>query len=54
MIAAMKVAIAWKTGRKDWTHVRPTMVALNAEQQKSLQQGLDAVYFELPDAGMLC
>jgi 4-hydroxy-tetrahydrodipicolinate synthase len=53
MIAAMKAAIAWKTGRKDWAHVRPPLVALNAEQQKSLQQGLEAVHFELPDAGTL-
>jgi hypothetical protein len=33
--------------------VRPPLVALDAEQRISLQQGLEAVNFELPDAGML-
>jgi 4-hydroxy-tetrahydrodipicolinate synthase len=53
MIPAMKAAIAWKSGRKDWCYVRPPLVELNAEQQQQLQQALDAVKFEMPNAGAL-
>ena len=53
MIPAMKAAIAWKSGRTDWATVRPPLVDLDAEQQTSLQQALDAVGFVLPDAQAL-
>ena len=53
MIPAMKAAIAWKSGRKDWATVRPPLVELDAEQQTSLQQALDAVGFVLPNAQAL-
>jgi 4-hydroxy-tetrahydrodipicolinate synthase len=53
MIPAMKAAIAWKSGRKDWCYVRPPLVDLSAEQQQQLQQALDAVKFEMPNAGTL-
>jgi 4-hydroxy-tetrahydrodipicolinate synthase len=53
MIPAMKAAIAWKTGRKDWLHVRPPLVDLNAEQQQTLQAALDKIGFALPNASAL-
>ena len=53
MIPAMKAAIAWKAGRSDWSTVRPPLVELVAEQQAGLQQALDAVGFELPNARAL-
>ena len=53
MIPAMKAAIAWKTGREDWVHVRPPLVDLNAEQRLGLQAGLEKVGFGMPKAGML-
>jgi 4-hydroxy-tetrahydrodipicolinate synthase len=53
MIPAMKAAIAWKTGRKDWAHVRPPLVDLDAAQQKTLQASLDQVGFTMPNAGAL-
>jgi len=53
MIPAMKAAIAWKTGREDWVHVRPPLVDLDAAQRKALQEGLDAAGFEMPKAQML-
>jgi 4-hydroxy-tetrahydrodipicolinate synthase len=53
MIPAMKAAIAWKTGRSDWGHVRPPLVELDAQQQQALQQALQAVKFEMPNAGAL-
>lgn len=53
MIPAMKAAIAWKSGRAAWGTVRPPLVDLNAEQQASLQQALDAVGFVLPNAQAL-
>jgi 4-hydroxy-tetrahydrodipicolinate synthase len=53
MIPAMKAAIAIKTGRKDWAHVRPPLVDLNAEQQQALGKSLDAVGFVMPNAGAL-
>jgi 4-hydroxy-tetrahydrodipicolinate synthase len=53
MIPAMKAAIAWKTGRKDWAHVRPPLVDLDAAQAKALQESLEAVNFTLPNASAL-
>ena len=53
MIAAMKAAIAWKSGRADWRTVRPPLVELNAEQAAKLQAGLDTVGFQLPNAAKL-
>ncbi|GAB3774631.1 dihydrodipicolinate synthase family protein [Ramlibacter monticola] len=53
MIPAMKAAIAWKTGRRDWAHVRPPLVDLDAEQQQTLQAALDKVGFTMPNAGAL-
>lgn len=53
MIPAMKAAIAWKAGRADWATVRPPLVELDSEQQAGLQQALDAVGFELPNARAL-
>jgi 4-hydroxy-tetrahydrodipicolinate synthase len=50
MIAAMKAAIAWKTGRDDWRVVRPPLVELSDEQSKKLEEGLSNVRFELPNA----
>ena len=53
LIPAMKAAIAWKTGRKDWAHVRPPLVDLEAGQQQTLQASLDQVGFTMPNAGAL-
>lgn len=53
MIPAMKAAIAWKTGRQDWLHVRPPLVDLDEAQQRTLQGSLDQVGFTMPNAGAL-
>ena len=53
MIAAMKAAIASKSGRADWRTVRPPLVELNSEQASALQQALDKVGFEMPNASKL-
>jgi 4-hydroxy-tetrahydrodipicolinate synthase len=53
LIPAMKAAIAWKTGREDWVHVRPPLVDLDAEQRKTLHAALDKVGFTMPNAGAL-
>jgi 4-hydroxy-tetrahydrodipicolinate synthase len=53
MISAMKAAIALKTGRKDWAHVRPPLVDLDAQQQQALGRALDAVGFMMPNASTL-
>lgn len=53
LIAAMKAAIAWKTGRGDWAHVRPPLVDLDAGQQRTLQASLDQVGFTMPNASAL-
>jgi 4-hydroxy-tetrahydrodipicolinate synthase len=53
MIPAMKAAIALKTGRKDWAHVRPPLVDLGAEQQQALAASLDQVGFVMPNAAAL-
>ena len=53
MIAAMKAAIAWKSGRDDWKTVRPPLVELNAEQRTALQAALDSAGFQMPNAAKL-
>jgi 4-hydroxy-tetrahydrodipicolinate synthase len=53
LIPAMKAAIAWKTGRRDWAIVRPPLVDLDAQQQQKLQASLDQVGFTMPNAGAL-
>lgn len=53
LIPAMKAAIAWKTGRSDWVHVRPPLVDLDAAQQQTLQSALDQVGFTMPNAAAL-
>jgi len=53
LIPAMKAAIAWKTGRQDWVHVRPPLVDLDAAQQQTLQASLDQVGFTMPNASAL-
>ena len=53
LIPAMKAAIAWKTGRKDWVHVRPPLVDLDPQQQQTLQASLDKVGFTMPNAAAL-
>ena len=53
MIPAMKAAIAWKSGREDWRYVRPPLVDLDAEQRQALQQALEAVGFQMPNASAL-
>jgi len=53
MIAAMKAAIASKSGRADWRTVRPPLVELNSEQASALQQALDKVGFAMPNASKL-
>jgi 4-hydroxy-tetrahydrodipicolinate synthase len=53
MIPAMKAAIAWKTGRQVWVHVRPPLVDLAAEQQQALHAALDKVGFTMPNAAAL-
>jgi 4-hydroxy-tetrahydrodipicolinate synthase len=53
MIPAMKSAIAIKTGRKDWMHVRPPLVELSDEQRVKLAASLDQVGFVMPNAQQL-
>ncbi len=53
MIPAMKSAIALKTGRHDWVHVRPPLVELSEEQRVLLSQALDRVDFVMPQAHLL-
>jgi len=53
MIPAMKAAIAWKTGREDWTFVRPPLVELDRAQRDALQAGLTDAGFHMPGAAML-
>lgn len=53
IIPAMKAAIAWNSGDAGWAAVRPPLVELNASQDASLRQQLDAVNFTVPAAGAL-
>lgn len=53
LIAAMKAAIAMKTGRADWAIVRPPLVELSPAQCAELESALDSVHFELANAAAL-
>jgi 4-hydroxy-tetrahydrodipicolinate synthase len=53
MIAAMKAAIAWKSGRQDWRTVRPPLVELDREQSGQLESALQKVGFDIPNAASL-
>ena len=53
MIPAMKSAIALKTGRRDWIHVRPPLVELSDEQRIALGEALDRTGFVMPQAHLL-
>ncbi len=53
MIPAMKSAIALKTGRRDWIHVRPPLVELSDAQRTSLGMALDQAGFVMPNAHQL-
>ena len=53
LIPAMKAAIAWKSGRADWSVVRPPLVELTAEQRHKLQSSLDQAGFDMPKAASL-
>lgn len=53
MIPAMKAAIAWKSGERDWIYVRPPLVNLSAVEEEGLHMSLDGVGFEMPEAGLL-
>jgi 4-hydroxy-tetrahydrodipicolinate synthase len=53
MIAAMKAAIAWKSGNTAWRTLRPPLVELNAEQRTALEAALTALKFDMPNAAAL-
>lgn len=53
MIPAMKSAISARSGRADWSRVRPPLVELSAEQSKSLEASLAGVSFNMPNASAL-
>ena len=53
MIAAMKAAIAWQSGDKDWSVLRPPLVELDAAQTAQLKAELQANRFVMPRAAEL-
>jgi 4-hydroxy-tetrahydrodipicolinate synthase len=53
IIAAMKAAIAWKSGDTQWAAVRPPLVQLDATQCARLQTDLEADGFTIPNAAAL-
>lgn len=53
MIPGMKAAIAWKSGRRDWLHVRPPLLDLDEAQQQALQKLLASMDFDIPNAAQL-
>jgi 4-hydroxy-tetrahydrodipicolinate synthase len=53
MIAAMKAAIAWKSGDAEWATVRPPLVELSGDQRRQLEAELEADRFEIPNAASL-
>lgn len=53
MIAAMKAALAWKTGNAAWATLRPPLVELDAAQRTALQGALGAAGWHLPGAAAL-
>lgn len=48
LIAAMKAALAWKTGDQAWRTVRPPLVELDRDQARTLESGLDGLGFSMP------
>lgn len=48
MIAAMKAAVAHFTQDKEWEHVRPPLVELEAERKRKLLDGLVNMGFRMP------
>ena len=53
MIAAMKAAIAWKSGDANWATVRPPLVELDPQQTRQLTEALMASDFVIPAAASL-
>lgn len=50
MIAAMKAAIAWKSGDVAWRHVRPPLTPLSAPASAQLEEALARASFDIPAA----
>ncbi len=53
LIAAMKAAIAWKSGDAGWVRLRPPLVELSPDHTAQLATELTALGFEIPDARSL-
>ncbi len=53
IIAAMKSAIAWKSGDSQWAAVRPPLVHLDTAQRARLQADLAADGFTIPNPAAL-
>lgn len=53
IIAAMKAAIAWKSGDEGWAALRPPLVPLAAAARRELEAALSAAGFDIPDASTL-
>jgi 4-hydroxy-tetrahydrodipicolinate synthase len=47
IIAALKAAIAWKSGDETWSILRPPLVELGLGQRGQLEMDLTAIGFEL-------
>ena len=48
MIPAVKAIVASCSNDADWKTVRPPLIALGAEQQRSLMEELQTLNFEMP------
>jgi 4-hydroxy-tetrahydrodipicolinate synthase len=48
LIAAMKAALAWKTGDAAWRTVRPPLIELTPDQSRNLERELDELGFTMP------
>ncbi|MFM0152945.1 dihydrodipicolinate synthase family protein [Paraburkholderia sediminicola] len=53
LIAAMKTAIAWKSGDNDWQQVRPPLSPLAAQARRELEDSLARAGFDIPAAHRL-
>jgi 4-hydroxy-tetrahydrodipicolinate synthase len=53
MIAAMKAAMAWKTGCPEWACVRAPLVELDPDQAHALTVSLNRIDFDMPGAAAL-
>jgi 4-hydroxy-tetrahydrodipicolinate synthase len=53
IIAAMKSAVAWKSGDAGWAGVRSPLVELSASQSVLLRTRLEELRFEMPNARQL-